>query len=173
MRYLATIALCLTLVACGNAGTAPLDLESVRAVLLAALDVLNTGVEREDPILASQPISDRFSMNNNIAVRYLDEGWTGKGAGKFREFFDEVFEIHANIEQQLVLIEVDLQGEVATARVGVDFSSLRVDRTPPENHTASGEDYFIFEREDGSWRLIRWDEALVMPPQDGGSDEDL
>ena len=174
-RAIAAAFVCLALGACSSAATAPLDIDEVRTALASSIGIIATGIEREDPLLASQPVSDRFTMGNNVAVRYRDQGWNDQwvGVGRFREFFTSVFEIHANIEQTLDLRDVELIGDVATARVHNEFLSSRVDRLPPENFTAAGWDYFVFEREAGGWRLLSWDEAPEPEPHEMGEGEDI
>jgi hypothetical protein len=167
MRAIAAIALCCILMACGSTSDVPLDITEVRVALIHQLGILATGINREDPMLASQPISERFRMDNNIAVRYHPDGWktNDEGVGKFREFFSKAFEIHANIDQRLELRDLELTGEVAAARVWNWFVSSRTDRTPPENFTASGWDWLVFELDSGVWRLISWDEAPEPEPE--------
>lgn len=175
MNRAAATLMCLALAACSSAATAPVDIGEVRAALANSLGIIATGIAREDPLLASQPVSDRFTMGNNVAVRYLDQGWNEQwvGIGKFREFFSGVFEIHANIEQLLTLRDVELIGDVATARVRNEFISSRVDRLPPESFTATGWDWLVFEREAGGWRLISWEEAPAPEPHEMGEGEDI
>jgi len=168
MRILLAMLLCLALAACGGAGTAPLDETAVRALLTDELEIIAEGLNREDPVLASQPVSDLFVMGNNIAVRYLDAGWTGQGVGSYRAFFDASLAVYDNILQKFELTDLQVTGDVAVARVQQDFSAVRIDRAPPENVTASSEEYFIFEREDGAWLLIRWDEVPPPPEDEGG-----
>lgn len=173
MRATIAILVCAALTACASSATAPLDIDEVRTALEANLDILATGIEREDPLLASQPVSEKFVMGGNIAVRYRDEEWSGEGIGSFREFFAGVFELHANIGQTLTLRDVELIGDVATARVHNEFVSSRVDRVPPENYTAAGWDWLVFEREAGGWRLISWEEAPAPEPHEMGEGEDI
>lgn len=165
MRALLACAAILGLSACGGAKTAPVDIAEVRTALDHAIKVIATGIEREDAVLASQPVSERFVMGNNVAVRYLDGGWSGEGIGKFRTFFDSVFEIHSNISQTFEVRDVNQVGDVAAVRVYNELVSSRVDRTPPENSTAAGWDWFIFERDSGQWLLIGWDEAPEPAPE--------
>jgi len=175
MRALLTAALiaCLALTGCLGSSAAPLDVGSVRSALAAQIETLVAGIEREDPLLASRIVSDRFVMNPNIGIRYLDEGWPEKDVGisAFREFFAKVFEVHANIDQSFELDDVQLVGTVASARVYSQFFSSRTDRVPPEGYTASGWDWLIFELQGASWVLIRWDEATT--PHDMGEGEEL
>jgi hypothetical protein len=175
MRTILTTALlaCLALTGCFGSSAAPLDVGSVRSAIAAQIDRLRTGIEREDPLLASQIVSDRFVMNPNIGIRYLDDGWPDNGVGisAFRGFFADVFELHANIDQSFELRDVQLVGSVASARVYNQFFSSRTDRVPPEGYTASGWDWLIFELQGASWVLIRWDEAPA--PHDMGEGETL
>jgi hypothetical protein len=172
MRVALTTALiCLALAGCIGSSSVPMDVADVRAALQANLHTLATGIEREDPILASQIVSERFVMNNNIGIRYLDDGWTGEGIGPFRSFFEKVFEVHANIDQSFELRDVEQVGMVATARVYSELISSRTDRVPPEGYTAAGWDWFIFELQGASWVLIRWDEA--PPAHDMGEGGEL
>ncbi len=167
--------MCLLLAACGGSLSAPTDIIAVRAVLEQEVALLALGLSREDALLASQPVSDRFVMGNNIAVRYIDRNWDGRGIAAFRVFFggsDGVFAFNANIEQTLELTDVELQGdELAAAIVLSSFSSVRVDRTPPEIVPPPIEpwrDQLVFQREGGAWRLISWDEAPLPPEHDAG-----
>ena len=168
MRILLAILLCLALCACDGAGTAPLDADAVRALLTDELAIIAEGINREDPVLASQPVGDLFVMGNNIAVRYVDTGWGGQGIGAFRAFFAASLNVYDNILQKLELTDLEVTGDVAVATVQEDFSAVRIDRAPPENVTASSVEYFIFEREDGAWLLIRWDEIPPPPAEEGG-----
>jgi len=175
MRIILTaVVICLALTGCLGSSTLPLEVGDVRTALEANLHLLAIAFEREDPLLASQIISDRFEMDNNIGIRYLDEGWPDNATGisAFRQFFAKVFEVHANIDQSFMLRDVELVGNVATARVYSEFFSSRTDRVPPEGYTASGWDWLIFELEGTSWVLIRWDEA-PGPPHDMGQGEEL
>ncbi|MCH7472627.1 hypothetical protein IIA79_06715 [bacterium] len=174
--------LLIALAACRGASGPPVDYDAVRAAVVSALGIINIGIEREDPILASQPLSELFTMGGNVAIRYSDEifpegeGAPRSGIALFRGFFADAFEVHANIFHSFTLIELDLSGEVATATVEVEFNSLRVDRNPPENHVASGTDYLVFQLEGGAWRLVSWDEVpppFEEPPHDAGEGEDL
>jgi len=177
MRIVVTIATCLVLAACSGARSAPLDIAQVRAALTNEISILATGINREDPLLASQPVSPRFTMDGNIAMRYHQDGWDGEGIGKFREFFAKVFTVHANIDQRFEIRDVNLTGEVAYVRVYNDFLSSRTDVTPPENYTAAGWDWLVFELDGGQWLLIRWDEApepeLEPIPHDEGTGGDV
>lgn len=173
MRTLLILLLVLALSACSGGAGAPLDEPGVTALLRQHLQLIAEGVSREDPFLASQPVSELFVMGNNIAVRFRDAGWENSGIGAFRSFFATVFDLHENILLELELLEVDIVGDVATAKVKVDFNSVRVDRVPPENVTSSSEDYMLFQREAGAWLLIRWDEVPPPPPHDEGSGESV
>lgn len=175
MRTLVTIGLCLLLASCGGSESAPTDIISVRQVLEQEVGILALGINRENAVLASQPVSDRFVMGNNIAVRYIDRNWDGRGIAAFRNFFgggDGVFAFNANIEQTLTLTDIELQGdELAATIVLSSFSSVRVDRTPPEIIPPPIEpwrDQLVFQREGGAWRLISWDEAPLPPEHDEG-----
>jgi len=175
MRILATACLCLLLAACGVSQTAPVDIASVRALLTQEVAIIALGINREDPVLASQPVSDRFLMGANVAGRYRDQPFDGRGVAAFRVFFggtDGVFGVNANIEQTMVLTDVELQGDdLAAAVVFTNFSSVRVDKTPPEIVPPQIEpwrDLFVFQREGGAWRLINWDEAPLPPHDQGG-----
>jgi len=172
MKQILTVAtICLVLTGCLSSTSIPLGIGEVRSALAANLLTLATGIEREDPLLASRIVSERFEMDNNIGIRYLDDGWSGTGIGAFREFFSKVFEVHANIDQRFDLRDVEQVGNVATARVFSEFFSSRTDRVPPEGYTASGWDWLIFELDGASWVLIRWDEAPL--PHDMGEGEEL
>jgi hypothetical protein len=149
----------LGMVACGGAQTPATEIESVRDMVQLEVDILATGIEREDSSLASQPVSAEFVMGNNVAIRYHSDGWNGSGIGKFRDFMEKVFDRHANIQQILNVREVFLSGDVAYARVYNEFSSVRTDRVPPEFYITDGWDLLIFERVDGGWQLRRWDEG--------------
>jgi hypothetical protein len=153
------------LAACSSAQVAPFDIADVRANLENAVSIVETGFNREDPILASQPVGSSFTMDGNVAVRYRDGGWNSGwvGIGKFREYCNGVFGVHANIIMEMTVTDVMMTGDLATAIVQVDFYSMRSDRTPPENHTASGIDYLVFERDTGSWLLRRWEEKPPPP----------
>ena len=161
-RYWLIIFTCLALSACSGAGGVPGGIQEVRAAVAAELRTLVTGVVREDPILASQPVAPNFTMNGNIAARFGGPGLDGVGIGPFRSFFDQVFQIHANIDFTIEILDVELNGTVATVRALVTFNSLRADRTPPEQFTASGTDYFVFEVTRGAWLIRSWDEAPVV-----------
>lgn len=173
MRHLLTFALCLTLAACSSAQVSPFDIADVRATLENAVSIVETGFNREDPILASQPIAASFTMDGNVAVRYRDGGWKSEwqGIGSFRTFCNDVIETHANIIMEMTVTDVMMTGDLATAVVQVDFYSMRADRTPPENHTASGLDYMVFERETGSWLMRRWEEKPPPPVYEEPAEE--
>jgi len=173
MRNLVLTICCVALTGCGSARTAPVDLDTVRAALSAALQQLDTGINREDPLLASQVIGKSFVMGSNISIRYLDAPWEGQGPVTFQDFFQAVFTNHANIFHQLVLTDIELAGDIAIARVQVQFNSTRIDRSPPESNFADGEDLCVFQREQGSWLLIDWSEAPPLPDHDQGLLEDL
>lgn len=171
MRVVLAILLCLMLAACNGASTAPLEAEDVRAVIVDELGIIAEGINRENPVLASEPVGELFVMGNNIAVRYLDEGWPegNEGIGFYRAFFEESFDQFDNILQKFEIKDLQITGDVAVAQVQEDFNAVRVDRVPPENVTASSVDFFIFERQDGEWLLIRWDE-VPPPPEEGGGE---
>ena len=174
MRLTTTLCACLLLVSCGSSRIAPLEFDPVSLAIERALQTINTGIVREDEILASQQVHSRFVMGSNISLRYRDETWgEGRGQGDFRKFFKDVFEIHANIYHSLVLIDLELTGDLASARVEVVFNSTRSDKIPPEGFAAEGLDLFIFEREGGSWQLIAWDETPDPPAHDEGILEDI
>jgi hypothetical protein len=148
--------------ACSTAG-APSGEAEVRAFIEESLGLIATGLQREDAVLASAPASDQFVMGSNVAIRYLDAGWNGQGIGALRGFFSAAFQTQQNISQQFRLASLELVGGVATAVVVSEYSSVRVDRVPPENTTASGEDIMVFQLEDSGWRLVSWDQPL--PPE--------
>jgi len=169
MRTVLTTLACCILASCMGAGGVPTGIAGVRTVITHDLTLLAAAVNREDPYTAAQPVSDSFVMGANVGTRYLDAGWTGVGAGAFRAYLTGVFSVHANVDLTLTLGDVQLDGDVATATVSVDFTSVRIDRTPPESFaTGASDDYFVFKREPGAWRLIRWDVVPPPPPHDEG-----
>lgn len=171
MRLITTACLCLLLTACGVSQTAPTQIADVRELLTHEVAIIALGINREDPILASQAVSDNFSMGGNVATRYVSQGWSGVGVAAFRVFFNDAFTINANIEQTMELTDVELQGtDLAAAIVYTNFSSVRVDKTPPEIVPPQIEpwrDIMVFQREGGAWRLINWD-WQPLPPHDEG-----
>ena len=167
MKRLIITVLLLLLTSCGGSTTSPTEIADVRTALEFQINVLALGIEREDSILASQAISEKFRMGSNVAVRYDEGGWSGSGIGKFREFFDDAFEIHSNIDQGLTILDIYLTGNVATARVHNEFLSSRVDWTPPDSFSAEGWDWMIFERDSGQWLLISWEEAPEPVEEEG------
>jgi hypothetical protein len=162
------------LAACGGAAGAPTDIVSLRPVLADAIATIELGINREDPYLASRPVSDRFTMGGNIAARYFGAWSDQQGIAAFRTFFGGaggVFECNADIEQTLELTDLDLLGtDLAQGIVLDSFSSVHVGDGPPEINPpppAPYRDLFVFEREGGAWRLILWDEAPALE-HDGG-----
>lgn len=148
---------------CGTSST-PTTADEVRAFAQQSLDLIATGLQREDAMLASTPASDGFTMDNNVAIRYLDAGWNGAGVGAMRSFFDDAFQVQQNISQTFHIVSFHLVGDVASVVVTSDYSSVRVDKTPPENTTASTEDILVFQLEPEGWRLYRW--FMPLPPQE-------
>lgn len=158
MRKLIALIFSLMLCSCGG-GNAPVTEDEVGSVLATHLAVLANGIVREDAELASQPISERFTMGDNTGVRYRDAGWEGRGVQSFRDYFAAVFNIYENISINFTILSLDVNGEVATAVVSSDFSGVKVNTTPPESFTAEGYDYMIWQLEDRGWRLITWEVA--------------
>lgn len=159
--------------ACG-ASTAPVEQDAVQKIVEQELGIISGGIENEDAITASQPISSLFVLGPNVALRYSvnpfpPAGVEATGVRPFRAFFADAFRINANISQDFTLSELILTGDVATAKVQSVFNSTRIDSVPPQNTTATKDDFFIFQREGGAWRLVRWDEVPVeSPPADQG-----
>lgn len=149
--------------ACGVSGS-PSGEAEVRAFVEESLRLIATGLQREDAVLASAPASDSFVMGSNVAIRYLDAGWSGQGVGTLRAFFGAAFQVQQNISQSFHLASFELVGSVATVVVTSEYSSVRIDRVPPENTTASGEDIMVFQFEDSGWRLVSWDQPLAPEP---------
>jgi hypothetical protein len=153
----------LAVAACG-AESAPLEEAQVRDEIINELGILATGIEREDAILASQPIDDEFIMGGNVAIRYLAAGWSGKGVGSFRSFFAAAFAGMQNISQEFELDAINVNGSVTTCQVTGSFSGVQIDPVPPQNVNASGTDYMTFQRKGGQWLLVRWDEVPPAAP---------
>lgn len=153
----------LMLCACSTHG-APLDPQQVRQLLDYQLFVLQTGLEREDIALASSPIDDRFTMANSVCARYADRNWEGRGPSSFRNFANDCFNLHANISCELILIEVQQDGDLATALVEATWRSQRTDNVPPGQYFVQEQDYFFFQRKGSAWRLLRWQETPDPPP---------
>lgn len=172
MRYLTILFLLL----CGcsaSATVAPIDAAKVRASVDDSLALLDLAIEREDEVLASTVVADTFVMGNNVFIRYREAAWEGQGVAKFRQFFETVFNQHANIFHEITVDEFEIVGDLATATVTVSFNSVKSNVTPPENYTAEGHDYMVFQRDSGSWKLHRWDEVPPQPepepePGEGG-----
>lgn len=154
----------LLLAGCAGGSGAPLDPVTVREVIDYQLYVIQTGMEREDPALASTPISDRFSMANEVSARYTDANWEGRGPSGFRGFLADTFDLHANISFELLLIDVIQEGDLATATVEANWRSQRTDSVPPGQYISEEVDYFFFERTGAAWRLLRWQETPDPPP---------
>jgi len=160
-----------------SASSAPLNEDEVHSQILTELEVISTGLEREDALLASQPIDDKFVMGGNVAIRYLDAGWSGEGVGAYRNFFASAFVTLQNISQEFSIDALDVNGAVATCQITGSFSGVRVDLVPPQNVNASGTDYMTFQRKGGQWLLVRWDEVppaeppAEEPPAEGGEGE--
>jgi hypothetical protein len=155
-KRLLALLCCGLLIGCAGSGTAPLQFDEVRAVVLHNLSIIETGINAEDIFLASQPISDQFTMDNNVATRYSTE-WTGVGVGEFRNFWNRVFLDNANIEFRVELTELELSGDIATALCNTDYAAQRPDVVPPEIRVATDSDYLQFERSGGRWLLRRWE----------------
>lgn len=158
LRTLLTAALILLAAGCGSS-SAPVVNPNVRQVLESHLAILANGIVREDALLASQPISERFQMGNNVAVRYRNNEWEGRGIQRFRDYWDSVFDITENISITFEIEDDDLNGEVVTTIVNVEYSGVLTNRTPPESTTATGRDYLVWQLERDGWRLISWAEA--------------
>ena len=176
MKHTSTILtsiLLLLLLGCGSSTTAPLEADAVRSVILANLAIIEAGFNSEDIFLASQPISDQFTLDNNVATRY-GQPWpeADRGPGKFRDYLNFVFQLNANIEFSLVLTDLDLSGDIATAHCSTDYASQRPDVIPPEIQVATTDDFLQFEREGGRWLLRRW-EVQPEPVHDEGEGEAL
>jgi hypothetical protein len=167
MRQVQTIAgtllAVLVLAGCGTGG-APVDPQSVRDLLDYQLFVIQTGMEREDIALASTPIDERSTMDNNVCARYADRNWDGRGPQSFRSFLNDAFNLHANIDCELLLKDVVLEGDLATATVEATWHSQRTDTVPPGQYAAENDDYFFFQRSGAAWRLLRWQETPDPPP---------
>ena len=151
---------------CGGS-TAPLDPIQLRSLLTQELLIISTGIERQDPLLASQPLDNDFHMDDNVAIRYQDSAWGGpdvKGPAPFLAFLNKVFGLHANIVMTLELSDVQQTGDLATASVHVVWNSTRTDNVPPGHYTADDHDYFFFRRRAEGWRLLRWQETPAPPP---------
>lgn len=163
--------LLLVLLGCGSSRSAPLELAAVEMLLTTQLSIMSAGIEREDFILASQPVGDLFIMGPNVALRYGSTTFPPanvepRGLRPFRTFFNEAFKSNANISQSFTIEDIELNGDVATLTVASEFNSTRVDVTPPQNTTAALDDYMVFQREEGTWRLISWDEIPAEVPVD-------
>lgn len=141
---------------CAGSGTAPLQIDEVRAVILHNLSIIQTGINAEDIFLASQPVSGQFTMDNNVATRYSFE-WIGVGVGEFRNYWNWVFIDNANIEFTIELISLELSGDIATALCTTDYAAQRPDVVPAEIKVATDSDYLQFERSGGRWLLRRWE----------------
>lgn len=165
MRTLLTILALLLLAGCG-ASVGPLTEPEIRAAVVAAFAELDTGIEREDPYLASHPAAELFHMGNNIAVRYTDGEFSGSGPAALRGLFSNAFKLHANILHETSLLDLSITGDVATAKTSIEFDSLRVDKVPPENFTSTSYDTFVFILEKGNWKILAWDETpLEQEPE--------
>ena len=166
MRRYITLTLLLLLTACG-ASAGPQTEAEIQAAVLAALVELDTGIEREDPFLASHPAAEQFRMSNNIAVRYTDGEFSNSGPAALRGLFSTAFALHANILHETTLQDFVINGDVATATVEIQFNSLRVDKVPPENFTATSSDILVFILERGNWKILAWDETPTEQPPAG------
>jgi len=153
----------LLLSGCGTSG-APSDPQTVRDLLDYQLFVIQTGIEREDLSMASTPIGDRFTLANDVCARYADRNWEGRGPQSFRSFLNDSFNLHANIDFELTLVDVVQQGDLATATVQSAWRSQRTDSVPPGQYVTHDEDYFFFQREGAGWRLLRWQATPDPPP---------
>jgi hypothetical protein len=141
-----------------SAGSSDTDADSaVRAALLR----ITTGINREDVLLASQPVSSRFQIGANVRSRYSAADWNSGNPGdaEFRGFFGAALLTLANVQQSMEITDLDVQGEVATAHVDAGFDALRILPAPAENVTYRTSDVLVFELEGGSWRLVSWDEV--------------
>ncbi|MCC7478118.1 hypothetical protein IT575_06615 [bacterium] len=160
----------LALCACGSS-TAPLDDSGVQVLLERQISIVAEGIEREDAILASQPVGALFSMGGNVALRYGTATFPPAGISEtrglrpFRTFFAEAFKQNANITQSFEVSDFELNGDVATLTVTSTFNATRVDLVPPQNTTAELEDFMVFQREGGTWRLVNWDQVPEETPE--------
>jgi hypothetical protein len=154
-----SIGLVLLLLAGGcGASSAPRDPVQLRGLLEHELVLLQTGLERQDALLASSPVDDAFTMDPNVAVRYLDKAFEGNGPSAFLAYTNKVFALHANISLSLTLIDLQQTDDLATATVHVVWNSQRTDTVPPGHYTADNMDYFFFRRHPAGWRLLNWKE---------------
>ena len=176
MKQLPTILtimlLCLLACSCSGSETAPVEIDEVRRVILQNIDIIEAGINGEDVFLASQPVSDQFTMDNNVATRYFNE-WQGEGVGAFRNFWSNVFIEDANIEFVLEMEGLELSGDIATALCTTDYTSQRPDIVPPEVKVATDNDYLQFERVRGRWLLRRWELRPEPDMHDEGSGESV
>lgn len=141
---------------CTGSETAPLEIEGVRAAVTYNIDIIEAGINGEDIFLASQPVGEQFTMDNNVATRYSSE-WTDRGVGAFRNFWNRVFNSDANIEFTIEVTGLELSGDIATVYCSTDYTSQRPDIVPPEVRVATDNDFLQFERVAGEWLLRRWE----------------
>jgi hypothetical protein len=153
------------LCSCSSSGGGPTDQQAVREAVLAVLNTLELGIERGDASLASQGISDQFVLGGNAGLRYSDLPWSGVGIPALRAFFNASFLTRANVQQDFILVNLDVTGELAQALVDSAYNATRIDRVPPEAVTAASRDLLVFRREGVAWRLVSWD---VAPAHDEG-----
>jgi hypothetical protein len=159
----ATLAMLAGLAGCGASSAPPGPVE-LRDLLNSELTRLATGLERQDALLAAEPIDDDFGMQNNVAARYSDANWSGSGPSGFLAFLNNVFNLHANIQVSLEMSDLQQTGDLATATVHVVWNSTRTDAVPPGHYTADNVDYFFFRRRAAGWRLLHWQETPAPVP---------
>src|SRR5687768_2667800 len=107
--------LCIILVLCVSCSTG--GSADPEAAIRDALALLATGIDREDPILASTPIGTNFFLDPNVASRYGGQ-WSTEtnrpAQGRFREFLNLAFQGVNNTSQTFTIETVDVNGDIAT-----------------------------------------------------------
>ncbi|MEP0813047.1 MAG: hypothetical protein HRF49_00070 [bacterium] len=159
----------------GGGGITPPDGtdSATRRAIEQTIALVERAVNTEDPVLASNQISEIMSLDGLVAFRFRRANAPAQPTANldqksFVSLLNDFNRDNENIDFELRVSNVVRNGDLATADLEFHLSATYAREAPPINYFVDALDRATFERDLGAWKLIGWEE--IEEVQSGDED---
>ena len=146
----------------------PVEPTPDEAALAVQLETLAQAISEEDLGAIQAMVSGQFTMDESVALLFHTSSTQGEnpnpplGVGAF---FGEVFAQNVDLTAAFSDAEVSMLGSAATVNANfVAGGTYILDLPPTAWQSEPQAQVMVFEFVDGTWYMVRWQEAQPVPP---------
>ncbi len=134
---------------------------NVKNALVQTIALVERAIVEEDPNLASNQVADIFRMDGLVAFRFRRSNAPAQPSPQtnIASLFNDFYRDNENVIIDLSVTKVTQNGDLATADLEFHLSATYVLESPPINYFVDALDRITFQREQGAWKVIAWEEV--------------